>query len=148
MSSSTNPKSGVPLLQALPVVSLSSPRGCTRNTRGHLCHSIQASQSLKVARGDNSLIVAVGQSEAVTVDADPVTQLSLYNHDGLVGRFIHHDPELATRIVTGGSEPYVWEPSFGVLFALTDAQRDGLDAGAITLATETEFSACAGEAAQ
>jgi len=142
MSRSTSAKGSAPVFAALPYVSLSNPRGCARNTRGHQCHSIQASKSLQVARGDNSLIVAVGRAEVVPLDGVEVTRLSLHNNDGLVGRFVHHDLDLASRIITGGSQLYVWEPSFGVLFALTDDQREGLNAGAITLVEEAEFTAC------
>lgn len=142
MSRSKRSSGAAPVYAAIPYVSLASPRGCDLFAPGHQCHSIQASQGLQAANHDVSLAVGIRRAEVITLDGVEVTVLTLDSATEQLGRFVHHDPGLVGRLITGSTEPYIWEPTFQVLFGLTDAQREGLDAGAISLIAESDFTAC------
>jgi hypothetical protein len=123
-------------------VRLHNSAGCRAYRRGHVCHSIQVSLAMRAVEEHSALVVQVLAAETVTDTDRRFTRLTLSDSAGDRFDLVNHEADLADCIVVGPDSPYVWVPEFGVLFALTAAERDGLRSGAITLARETEFSPC------
>ena len=131
----------------VPVVSLATVRDCRLNLRGHLCHSIHASQAIAEVREGGGVAVALLSADVVERHGLDVSRLVLSGPS--LGRIavVHHDPQLVARITpliagTGASVPLIWAPMLCVLFGQTSAQRTAIDGGGITLAHEDSFEAC------
>jgi len=64
----------------VPVVSLATVRGCRLNRRGHLCHSIHASQAVAEVREGGGVAVALLSADVVERHGLDVSRLVLSGH--------------------------------------------------------------------